>query len=310
MLPHGRLQFFQGKSPFGPAFIFWGLILWYLSGLASSGSLRLKTVLVLIFAAIVYVSLFVNSRGATLGLIFSLIYLTLSFEGSWRRSIFIVSGLAFVMSLLAAYLVSITNLDDQRLAFMVSNFSDQKSALVIFIGAAILFYSLNIGIKKNLVFLAVGVGIIVVMAVCLSLPDAVVNFIDPYQHLDGRLPLWIAAIAQLQELPFWGYGRNFEFEVVTLIYPFVHNQYLSWLLEGGILALLVGLVFVFGVFVKCFCSRWSAVTPFYGAFLLMWAIIIFFDGFMSMRGYLNIFIMQSVLFLSIPDWHDPALKKV
>lgn len=310
MLPHGRLQFFQGKSPFGPAFIFWGLILWYLSGLASSGSLKLKTVLFLIFAAIVYVNLFVNSRGATLGLILSVIYLALSFEGSWRRSILIVSGLAFAINLLAAYLISIANLDDQRLAFMVSNFSDQKSAIVIFIVAAILFYFLNIGIKKNLVFLAVGVGIIVVLAVCLSLPDAVVKFIDPYQHLDGRLPLWIAAIAQLQELPFWGYGRNYEFEVITLIYPFVHNQYLSWLLEGGILALLVGFVFVFGVFVKCFCNRGSVVTPFYGAFLLMWAIIIFFDGFMSMRGYLNIFIMQSVLFLSIPVGVGPVLNDI
>jgi hypothetical protein len=310
MLPHGRLQFFQGKSPFGPAFIFWGLILWYLSGLASSGSLKLKTVLFLIFAAIVYVNLFVNSRGATLGLILSVIYLALSFEGSWRRLILVVSGFAFMVSLLLAYFISLSDLDGPRSLFMASNFSDQKSATAIYIFVAILFYSLNIGIKKNVVFLAVGVGIIIVIAVCLIVPDTVVKFIEPYQHLDGRLPLWSAAIAQLQDLPIFGYGRNYEFEVVTLIYPFVHSQYLSWLLEGGILALVVGLIFVFGVFVKCFCSRGSIVTPFYGAFLLMWAVIIFFDGFMSMRGYLNIFIMQSVLFLSISVGDDPALKKI
>ena len=310
MLPHGRLQFFQGKSPFGPAFIFWGLILWYLAGLASSGSLRMKNLLFLIFAAIIYVNLFVNSRGATLGLIFSVIYLALSFEGSRKRSILIVSGLAFAMNLLASFFISFADLDGQRLFFIDSNFSDQIGAMIIYIVAAILFYSLNISVKKNLVFLAVCVAIIIAMAVCLTVPDAVIKFIEPYRHLDGRLPLWVAANGQFQDLPIFGYGRNYEFEVVTLIYPFVHNQYLSWLLEGGILALVVGLIFVFGVFVKCFCNRGSVVTPFYGAFLLMWVIVIFFDGFMSMRGYLNIFIMQSVLFLSISAGDNLVVKKV
>lgn len=310
MLPHGRLQFFQGKSPFGPAFIFWGLILWYFSGLASSGSLRLKTVLVLIFGAILYVNLFVNSRGATLGLIFSIIYLALSFDGSWKRSILIISGLAFVVSLVLAYFISTADLDNRLSSFMASNFSDQKSATAIYIFAATLFYSINIIIKKNGVFITVISGVIFVMALCLILPDLVLKFMEPYRHLDGRLPLWIAAIGQFQDSPFFGYGRNYEFEVVTLTRPFVHNQYLSWLLEGGILGLVVGLIFVLGVFVKSFYHRGSIVTPFYGAFLLMWVIIIFFDGFMSMRGYLNIFIMQSVLFLSISGGDHPVVNNV
>lgn len=309
MRPHGRLQFFQGKSPFGPAFIFWGLVLWYLSGLASSGRLRLKAMLVLIFLAIIYVNLFVNSRGASLGLIFSLIYLTLSFDGAWRRSIFIVSGSAFMMNFLCAYFISVTDMDNLRSIFMVYNFSDQKSALATYIFVSLLFIMFNMLFKRNAVFIVVVSGIFLTIFICLLMPEVVLKYIEPYSNFDGRLALWAAAISQFHDLPIFGYGRNYEFEVVTLDQPFVHNQYLSWVLEGGVLALVFSFIFIFGVFLKYFNNRNDEIAPFYGAFLLMWAVVIFFDGFFSMRGYLNIFIMHNVLFLSIPAWDDPALSR-
>ncbi|QPH52267.1 O-antigen ligase family protein [Pontivivens ytuae] len=179
--------------------------------------------------------------------------IVLALFGRWiagaRREIACLYGLVFICSLSAgAFSGARTILLIQMLMFPAAAFllggSDRWRHLVA-IGATI-----AAGVTAALLLDA---------ATGCNLGDRIGKLVEIAQTADlsqsgeaelGRFETWTQAIALMPE--YWLQGRGFENERYIVIEEFgssihhLHNLYLSWLMGGGIAALLSGLVFLFG----------------------------------------------------------------
>ena len=63
-----------------------------------------------------------------------------------------------------------------------------------------------------------------------------------------RWSMWLSGITAVAKRPILGYGPDREKEVINIgaqtHHPHVHNQYLSWLVQGGFIGFLSGLIFL------------------------------------------------------------------
>jgi O-antigen ligase len=73
---------------------------------------------------------------------------------------------------------------------------------------------------------------------------------DDIKHADlsagERFEMWTTALHAIREAPFLGHGSLYLQHLITERYGYEHNhnQYLSWLVTGGILQLSIGLLFL------------------------------------------------------------------
>jgi hypothetical protein len=106
-----------------------------------------------------------------------------------------------------------------------------------------------------------------------------------------RLDMWAASVEAIWKAPFFGHGALSLRPIIQDRFGFEHNhnQYLSWLVTGGIVFLCVGLLFLFTPYLVSY-----GLPPANRAVLTLsvtglWGIAMVFDSFLSLDFYLHYF---------------------
>lgn len=106
-----------------------------------------------------------------------------------------------------------------------------------------------------------------------------------------RLAMWETSIAAIKESPVFGHGSLYLQKLIHATYGFEHNhnQYLTWLVTGGLLQLVLGLVFLATPwFVSKGLSTADRLLLTTGV-SLFWAIAMMFDSFLNLKFYTHYF---------------------
>ncbi|WP_377278893.1 O-antigen ligase family protein [Rhizobium sp. R86522] len=106
-----------------------------------------------------------------------------------------------------------------------------------------------------------------------------------------RLAMWDTSIAAIKESPVFGHGSLYLQKLIHATYGFEHNhnQYLTWLVTGGVLQLTLGLIFLaIPWFVSKGLSTADRLLLTTGV-SLFWAIAMMFDSFLNLKFYTHYF---------------------
>lgn len=104
-----------------------------------------------------------------------------------------------------------------------------------------------------------------------------------------RIQMWEMSMQEIFKAPIVGHGA---LSMKTLIYdrfklPHNHNQFLSWLLTGGIILFTIGVHFTLTTFL---CSRTMEFQDRFSILLgttVLWNVSMLFDSFLSMKFFLH-----------------------
>ena len=115
-----------------------------------------------------------------------------------------------------------------------------------------------------------------------------------------RLEMWQRALSLLEGNYAFGLGAHYEAEVIPGKHPHVHNMYLSWMIWGGVISLISGLVFL----VAPIIALTTVHMPFQNVSLLIalpmiWMVSMLFDSFLFWKHHYYFFILISTLFYSL-----------
>lgn len=109
--------------------------------------------------------------------------------------------------------------------------------------------------------------------------------------ISQRLAMWETSIAAIKEQPVFGHGSLYLQKLIHATYGYEHNhnQYLTWLVTGGVLQLTLGLIFL--------AIPWFVSTGLSTAdrFLLttgvsvFWGLTMMFDSFLNLKFYTHYF---------------------
>jgi len=120
-----------------------------------------------------------------------------------------------------------------------------------------------------------------------------------------RLEMWQRALRLLEGNYTFGLGAHYEAEVSPGKHPHVHNMYLSWMIWGGVISLISGLVFL----VAPIIALKAVHMPFQNISLLIalpmiWMVSMLFDSFLFWKHHYYIFILISTLLYSLHSLHS------
>lgn len=111
------------------------------------------------------------------------------------------------------------------------------------------------------------------------------------KSIDIRIEMWRVSLDAIYESPLWGHGSLYMHKLIGEPYGFQHNhnQYLSWLVTGGLIQLLLGLVFLatpWIVSVRCsFADRILIAV----AMPALWGAAMMFDSFFNLKFYMHFY---------------------
>jgi hypothetical protein len=111
------------------------------------------------------------------------------------------------------------------------------------------------------------------------------------QAIGLRLAMWDTSLAAIKESPFLGHGSLYLQKLIHATYGFEHNhnQYLTWLVTGGLLQLTLGLIFLaIPWFVSKGLSTADRILLTTGV-SLFWGIAMMFDSFLNLKFYTHYF---------------------
>lgn len=106
-----------------------------------------------------------------------------------------------------------------------------------------------------------------------------------------RLAMWEASIAAIKQSPVFGHGSLYLQKLITARYGYEHNhnQYLTWLVTGGIFQLALGLIFLaIPWFVSKGLSTADRLLLTTGV-SLFWGVAMMFDSFLNLKFYTHYF---------------------
>jgi hypothetical protein len=106
-----------------------------------------------------------------------------------------------------------------------------------------------------------------------------------------RLAMWEASIAAIKQSPVFGHGSLYLQKLITARYGYEHNhnQYLTWLVTGGLLHLTLGLLFIA---IPWFVSRGLSTADrllLTSGVSLFWGVAMMFDSFLNLKFYTHYF---------------------
>lgn len=114
-----------------------------------------------------------------------------------------------------------------------------------------------------------------------------------------RLKFWSMAIKKIIDRPLFGYGANHEPKFLSELgfsFTHVHNIYLSWMLWGGTITLISGLVFICAAPLGAILTGTSLSHKLSTASLsVLWLSSMAFDSFIVYEAFNYIFITLSIL---------------
>ena len=120
-----------------------------------------------------------------------------------------------------------------------------------------------------------------------------------------RLEMWQRALSLLEGNYAFGLGAHYEAEVSPGKHPHVHNMYLSWMIWGGVISLISGLVFLVApiIVLKVGPMPFQNVSLFM-ALPMIWMVSMLFDSFLFWKHHYYVFILISTLFYSLHSTHN------
>ncbi|RAL97840.1 O-antigen ligase family protein [Agrobacterium sp. MS2] len=109
------------------------------------------------------------------------------------------------------------------------------------------------------------------------------------QSIGLRLEMWGVSISSIEERPFFGHGALYLQKLITEQFGFEHNhnQYLSWLVTGGLVGMSIGLCFLA---TPWFVSAGLALPErmiITIAVTVVWGGAMMFDSFFNLKFYLH-----------------------
>ena len=121
--------------------------------------------------------------------------------------------------------------------------------------------------------------------------------------LDNALPTW-----------YLGQGNKAEKEILTKFvgerFSTLHNLYLSYFLEGGILHLLIGLTFIIAPFVADQSATKLTLRRKHFCLIMFACSFMLFESHVQLIGFQNLYIMYSFLMFSMLEKTAPRTKAV
>jgi hypothetical protein len=124
-----------------------------------------------------------------------------------------------------------------------------------------------------------------------------------------RLSMWETSIAAIKESPVFGHGSLYLQKLIHATYGFEHNhnQYLTWLVTGGVLQLTLGLIFLaIPWFVSKGLSTADRLLLTTGV-SLFWGLAMMFDSFLNLKFYTHYFcLLCGVLYALSNSMQDEA----
>lgn len=124
-----------------------------------------------------------------------------------------------------------------------------------------------------------------------------------------RLAMWETSLAAIKERPIFGHGSLYLQKLIHATYGFEHNhnQYLTWLVTGGLLHLMLGMVFLA---IPWFVSKGLSTTDrilLTTGVSLFWGIAMMFDSFLNLKFYMHYFcLLCGVLYALSNSMQDVA----
>ncbi len=111
------------------------------------------------------------------------------------------------------------------------------------------------------------------------------------QAIGLRLAMWETSLAAIKDSPIFGHGSLYLQKLIHATYGLEHNhnQYLSWLVTGGVLQLTLGLLFLATPwFVSKGLSTADRILLTAGV-SLFWGFAMMFDSFLNLKFYTHYF---------------------
>lgn len=111
------------------------------------------------------------------------------------------------------------------------------------------------------------------------------------QAIGHRLAMWETSIEAILERPVFGHGSLYLQKLISTTYGYEHNhnQYLTWLVTGGVFQLILGLIFLaIPWFVSKGLSTADRILLTTGV-SLFWGIAMMFDSFLNLKFYTHYF---------------------
>lgn len=121
-----------------------------------------------------------------------------------------------------------------------------------------------------------------------ALPSSPVTTDNAIGH---RLAMWETSLHAIKERPVLGHGSLHLQKLITATYGYEHNhnQYLTWLVTGGVVHLTLGLLFLA---IPWFVSKGLPLADrllLTTAISLLWGLAIMFDSFLNLKFYTHYF---------------------
>ena len=139
-----------------------------------------------------------------------------------------------------------------------------------------------------------------------SQPDIIMAAsFDDFKHADlsagERFEMWATALGAIREAPLFGHGSMYLQHLITERYGYEHNhnQYLSWLVTGGLLQLSIGLLFLAIPWLVSSGLDFSDRLVITLSVSLVWGISIIFDSYFNLKFYTHYYCMLIGLLYAI-----------
>lgn len=124
------------------------------------------------------------------------------------------------------------------------------------------------------------------------------------QSIGLRLAMWSASIAAIEEKPFLGHGALSLQKLITERFGFEHNhnQYLSWLVTGGLLSLTIGVFFLATPWLLSIGLQGQERLLILLAVTVLWGVAMMFDSFFNLKFYIHYYsFLCGVLYAWVSD---------
>uniref|UniRef100_A0A7C1NZ61 O-antigen ligase family protein n=1 Tax=Agrobacterium albertimagni TaxID=147266 RepID=A0A7C1NZ61_9HYPH len=111
------------------------------------------------------------------------------------------------------------------------------------------------------------------------------------EAIGHRLAMWETSIEAILERPAFGHGSLYLQKLISKTYGYEHNhnQYLTWLVTGGVLQLALGLIFLaIPWFVSKGLTTADRILLTTGV-SVFWGLAMMFDSFLNLKFYTHYF---------------------
>lgn len=138
---------------------------------------------------------------------------------------------------------------------------------------------------------------------------------DDIKHADlsagERFEMWTTALHAIREAPFLGHGSMYLQHLITERYGYEHNhnQYLSWLVTGGLLQLSLGLLFLGIPWLVSSGLDLPDRLIITLSVSLVWGVSMIFDSYFNLKFYTHYYcILIGLLYAMVNDMLAPSTK--